>query len=493
MSEELPEGWSAASALEIGDLIRGVSYEKGEAASVPGDGRIALLRANNIGNGINFDDLQYVPAERVAPVQMLRQGDVVIAMSSGSKAVVGKAATLHQPWTGTFGAFCGAIRPVDGIVPRFHGLFYQTLAYRQMISELASGTNINNLRREHFAGLKVGIPPMAEQVRIAAKAEMLLSETKATQERLARVPVILKRFRQAVLAAACSGQLTESWRKTRNDTPITPSPTSAGLELDNLPDLPDTWIYRRADAVVEQGTIITYGIVLPGPETPSGVPYVRQQDIEDGKIHIPQLRRTAPEIAAKHERSSIRAGDVLLCIIRNLRVAIVPEGIDGANLTQGTVRMRPSADILAEYLAAYLESVHAQTWMKQRYIGMSMPRINVEHARAIPIALPPIEEQKEIVRRISALFAVADELEQKLAAATARVEKLPQTILQKAFRGELVPTEAELARREGRDYEPASVLLERIRKERGQEAAPTRGRKRQSTRGKAGGTEARDE
>jgi len=83
------------------------------------------------------------------------------------------------------------------------------------------------------------------------------------------------------------------------------------------------------------------------------------------------------------------------------------------------------------------------------------------------VALPPLAEQHEIVRRVDALFALADKIEARVTAATARVEKITQAILAKAFRGELVPTEAELARVEGRDYEPASVLLERIRAERG--------------------------
>jgi hypothetical protein len=85
----------------------------------------------------------------------------------------------------------------------------------------------------------------------------------------------------------------------------------------------------------------------------------------------------------------------------------------------------------------------------------------------------PLPEQHEIIRRVDALFKLADAIEARLAAATARADKITQAILAKAFRGELVPTEAELARQEGRDYEPASTLLARIRAERtSSEAAP---------------------
>jgi len=102
-----------------------------------------------------------------------------------------------------------------------------------------------------------------------------------------------------------------------------------------------------------------------------------------------------------------------------------------------------------------------------------MPKIDQTIIESFPILLPPRPEQHEIVRRVDALFKLADAIEARVAAATARADKITQAILAKAFRGELVPTEAELARQEGRDYEPASALLARIRAERtASEAAP---------------------
>ena len=89
--------------------------------------------------------------------------------------------------------------------------------------------------------------------------------------------------------------------------------------------------------------------------------------------------------------------------------------------------------------------------------------VNTGLLSALDIPLPSPSEQIEIVRRVDALFALADKIEGRVEAATQRVEKITQAILAKAFRGELVPTEAELALQEGRDYEPAAVLLERIR------------------------------
>src|SRR5215208_149466 len=139
--EELPEGWTTAPVTDLCSLIRGVSYQKGEAAFEPRAGHIALLRANNINDGLHFEDLQYVPNKRVGPEQMLRVGDVVLAMSSGSKSVVGKAASLLSPWCGTFGAFCGVLRPSPSIEPQYFNWFFRTRKYRDAISDASAGVN----------------------------------------------------------------------------------------------------------------------------------------------------------------------------------------------------------------------------------------------------------------------------------------------------------------------------------------------------------------
>jgi type I restriction enzyme S subunit len=108
--------------------------------------------------------------------------------------------------------------------------------------------------------------------------------------------------------------------------------------------------------------------------------------------------------------------------------------------------------------------------MQRAIKGVAVRGINIGDVRALQIPVPPLPEQRQIVRRVDALFRLADAIEKRVAAATARADKLTQALLAKAFRGELVATEAELARADGRDYEPASALLERIRGERTKDA-----------------------
>ena len=141
----------------------------------------------------------------------------------------------------------------------------------------------------------------------------------------------------------------------------------------------------------------------------------------------------------------------------------VPPELDGANITQDTARLSVDSEMSSEYIIGYLRSLSAQRRLDTAMKGVAVRGVNIGDVRALQIAVPPRNEQDEIVRRVDALFALADAIESRVAAATARAERLTQSILAKAFRGELVPIEAELARREDRDYEPASALLERIR------------------------------
>jgi len=133
---------------------------------------------------------------------------------------------------------------------------------------------------------------------------------------------------------------------------------------------------------------------------------------------------------------------------------------------------------ISDYLGLYCQSPVGNDRLLDMSTGSAQGVINTQAVATLPIPIPPEEEQDEIVRRVEALFKLGDAIEQRVAAASLRAEKLTQAILAKAFRGELVPTEAELARREGREYESASVLLERIQAE---ERAPQQPRRRRGS------------
>jgi type I restriction enzyme, S subunit len=145
----------------------------------------------------------------------------------------------------------------------------------------------------------------------------------------------------------------------------------------------------------------------------------------------------------------------------------VTESVQQHYVCQSVALMRPVTEETSQFFEIYLNSAEHGLAQYQKWIyGEGRPHLSFDQLKATAVALPSLEEQQEIVRRIEALFKLADLIEKRVEAAAKRADKLSQAILAKAFRGELVPTEAELARHEGRDYEPASALLERIRDDR---------------------------
>ncbi|MCI0459123.1 MAG: restriction endonuclease subunit S [Gemmataceae bacterium] len=364
----------------------------------------------------------------------------------------------------------------------------------------STGVQLPRIRFGMLVELEFPLPPLAEQKRIVAKVEALLARVNAARERLAKVPAILKRFRQAVLDAACSGQLTADWRdetstgdggqqllkrllKERRERWSScagkrykepAEPDTAGIE-----QVPDEWTVASIDQLT---TLITsrsrdwskyYG-------TGSGT-FIMAQNVRPGVLDLTFRQAVNPPTGDRDRtRSQVQYGDLLVTIVgaNTGDVCWVDRSLPEHYVCQSVALMRTTDPQCAPYLNCYLNSVKHGRGQYDRYIyGEGRPHLGFDHLRMTAIILPPLAEQKEIVRRVEALFKLADAIEKRVAAATQRADKLTQAILAKAFRGELVPTEAELARAEGRAYEPASVLLERIRAERNQGNGPATARR----------------
>ena len=377
-ANDLPKGWASASVLELADLIRGVSYAKGEASSEPDNGRVALLRANNIGDGLNFEDLQYVPCMRVSDEQRLRVGDVVVAMSSGSKAVVGKAASLRDTWNGTFGAFCGVLRPNSDVDSGFFGAYFQTKEYRTAISEASAGTNINNLKREYFQVQSIPLPPLAEQKRIVAKVEALLARVNVARERLAKAPALLKRFRQSVLAAACSGQLTADWREKQSKVesartlldhleeerrrlwearnPRRKYRPPDAVEIEELPEIPETWAWTNFDHCAWE---ITVGHVGPMKDryVAAGVTFLRSQNVRPLRFDSTGMVFIPPSFHASLRKSALQGGEILVTRsgANTGDCCVYPQDDREANCAD-LVITRPLSGFVAAYSSTYTSS-----------------------------------------------------------------------------------------------------------------------------------------
>lgn len=181
------------------------------------------------------------------------------------------------------------------------------------------------------------------------------------------------------------------------------------------------WPTVALETLVDPARPITYGIVLPGPDIPNGVPYVRVVDIKNGAVLAHQLRRTSAKIAYSYRRSALNEGDLVVSIRGHVgRTAFVPAAAHGANLTQDTARVAILPTAERRYVRWFIESPLARHWMAQHTKGVAVTGINLGDLRKLPLPLPPLPEQ----RRIADILDKADAIRRKRKQAIALTEDL---------------------------------------------------------------------
>jgi len=294
------------------------------------------------------------------------------------------------------------------------------------------GTGIPHVDPDLFWKIDVPIAPQNEQIRIASKIDALFEKIEANKKRLDRIPLILKRFRQSVLAAAVSGRLTEEWREEHG--------------------VVEEWEVSPLKMVTKK---FTYGSSQKS-EVTGKVPVLRMGNIQEGKISWNDLKFSSDDLEI--EKYKLEWGDVLFnrtnspelvgktAIYRNERPAIYAGYL---------IRIKTNEKLNPEFLNLCLNTIHAREWCNEvKTDGVSQSNINAQKLAEFRIDTPSIQEQEEIVNRVEQLFTFADKIAARYTKAKAMLDKLPQSILAKAFRGELVPQDPE--------DEPANLLLDRI-------------------------------
>lgn len=323
-------------------------------------------------------------------------------------------------------------------------------------SEYVAGSTRLKLTQAAMNTIPVSLAPLVEQKRMVSKIEAIDSELGKVKKRLDRASALLKNFRHSVLEAACSGKLTEDWRKDSFDGE----------------DLPSGWCWSFLGEILPKGGIFDgpFGSNLKTSDyVNSGIRVVRLENI--GRLEFIHSKQVfiSEEKYRSLERHSVFEGDVLFAsfIEDEIRTCVLPKLHTKAIAKADCFCLRPDPKkIDSSYLSLQLASAESYNSLLEEIHGATRPRVNTTQLKKLSVRVCPLAEQREIVRRAEALFRLADAIEKRVAAAALRSQRLTQAVLAKAFRGQLVPTEAGLARREGREYEPASVLLERIKAER---------------------------
>ncbi len=288
------------------------------------------------------------------------------------------------------------------------------------------------------------LPPLNEQKRIVAKLDAIMPRIDSAKKRLEKIPAILKRFRQSVLTAAVTGKLTEKWRE----------------EHPGMAEWEDMILH---DVISNNGIFDgPFGSNLKTSDyVDSGVRVIRLENIE----HLEFLEEKAAYISdEKYEtllKHTVNEGDIIFSsfISERLRACILPQLTTKAIAKADCFCIRVNAEkSIAKFLLLALVSFDSYKKLIDQVHGATRPRVNLTQLKRLLLSIPPFDEQKEIVRQVDKLFALADKVEEHYQKARVQVDALAQSVLAKAFRGELVP--------EDPDDEPAEKLLQRIQEEK---------------------------
>ena len=460
IGSELPKGWKLVPLKEITSIIRGVSYPKEEAKLHPEENYVHILRGGNIQDGkivFETDDNVYVNSSLVGEEQFVFKDDVVIVASTGSKKVIGKAATIEEDSRCiSFGAFLLLLR-TNVIDKRFHSYFFQTQYYRNTISSLAGGININNIKKEHIENLQIPLPPLTEQKQIAEKLDKLFDQIGTIKEASNKIPEILKNFRQQVLTYAVTGKLTEEWRNNNNVNLIRIidqlkeqriNEVSSKVLKEKLEKIyinnnssidfpiPEQWIPINLDKICES---FSYGTSSKSMNEGT-YPVLRMGNIQNGKLIWSDLKYTSDE--SEYIKYQLNVGDVLFNRTNSPelvgKTAIYDED-KKACYAGYIIRIDPYREYVNPYyLNIVLNSQYAKRWCwEHKSDGVSQSNINAQKLSKFTIPYPHIAEQNIIVERVQSLFAKLDAIEDKYNIMLENLEKLPQALLCKAFKGEL--------------------------------------------------------
>ena len=431
---ELPVGWIVAPIAELATKVGSGATPKGGQSAYLASG-IPLIRSMNVVFfGFKKDGLAFISegqAQQLSNAEV-RRGDVLLNITGAS---IGRVTTAPDWSEGSrVNQHVCIIRPSECLDQTYLSAYLSSPAIQTFILDENYGVTRQALTKQQVLELEIPVPPLNEQRRIAAKLDTTLAAVDACRLRLDGVAAILKRFRQAVLAAATSGELTREWREER--------------------DREQDWEPSSIKSIAEVGTGSTPLRSNQSYYSADGMPWITSAATSD------ELITTANEFVTE---SGIKAGRLRIFPEGTLLVAMYGEGKTrgqvselgiAATINQACAAIHsPSEQHLMPFIKIALKANYLE--MRQLAEGGTQPNLNLSKIKEFPIRVPPKDEVFEICDQVELLLSLADQLEAKLATACRIVNRLTPALLAKAFRGELVPQDP--------NDEPASELLAKLK------------------------------
>jgi len=453
----LPQGWKVTTIAEIAMAVE-PGFPSGRHNQ---EGRgIPHLRPMNISRDgiVDLSEVKYVEG---SPKAWLIDGDVLFN-NTNSPELIGKTALIRNPSNWAFSNHMTRIHPAPGISSAYlaHQLHYLWMSgyfrYRCVHhvnqASISSGPLANTV--------PVVIAPTAEQERIVAAIEEQFSRLDAGVAVLERVRENLKRMQFAVLLAAVQGVLVPQCAddepaanmiakvKTTTRFRGTQEPLDASLG-----PLPPGWAWARVGKLADR---VTVGHVGPtkGKYVPQGIPFLRSQNVRPDSFDPTGLVWISPGFHKSLAKSIISPGDVVIVrsgVNRGMACA-VPEPLGEANCADLVIVQKPSG-IHPRFLCFFINSL-ARQYVQSQQVGVAIPHFNTQSLSALPVPVPPLNEQFRIVEEADRILSFTKRLTEIISGQIVRSKTLRSSVLMAAFSGRLALQDP--------SDEPASTLLERV-------------------------------
>jgi len=431
---KIPKSWSIESSQYAFNEVRDGTHDSPKAS----DNGIPLITSKNLKpTGIDFSKTTLISKEDYEEIfkrSAVSTGDILFSMigTIGNVGIVGKNTKFSIKNVALFR------RNSEVLNSRYSFYWLKSNTYQDYLEAKKKGGNQKFVSLGVLRDSPVLIAPLNEQIRIADKLDSILAKVDATQARLDKIPNILKRFRQSVLAAATSGELTEEWRDENQVT-------------FNWDEIKVSDIVRK----IEAGKSIKCD-ERPPREDEFGI--IKISAVTWGTYNEEESK-TLKDKSIFLENRRVQVGDFLISRANTLELLGMPVIVHDVtkNLMLSDKVLRLIMDeIEKKWLNYFFRSPMGRTQIENGSSGNqeSMRNIGQKALMSITLNNPPLDEKKEIIRRVESLFTMADTVEKQYKEAKTRTNRLTQSILAKAFRGELVEQD--------KNDESAEELLARI-------------------------------
>jgi type I restriction enzyme S subunit len=321
-------------------------------------------------DGLSFSECSYIDATEFEKARKLAACPEPGAVLFSKDGTVGKVHVVRHERPFAALSSIAILRPdASRLDSDFLGFALRTSAVFKDAANRKTGSALQRIILADLKKVGIPLPDLDQQRRIASQLEQA--------DRLRRTRRYALELTDAFLPAVFLEIFGERHRATRE------YPT------------------KILEDVVQPDRGITYGIVQAGPHIPDGVPYIKTGDIVDGVIDVDGLSRTTREIADSYQRSEVKFGDLVMSIRATVgTVAVLPEILDGANLTQGTARIAPSPEVNKLFLLWQIRMPEAQRWISQQIKGTTFLEITLGRLREMPVFVPPLALQQKFAAQV---------------------------------------------------------------------------------------------